>query len=402
MKSGLLVIVLVLLNFFNSYADSNSWITFTAEDGLASGRVLSISQDSQGIYWFGTVSGLSRYDGDNWTTYTNTHGLSNNKVDAIAIGSQDNVWVGYEREGVGISKFDGISWNTWTQSNGLPLNSVYSIAIDSKNNVWVGFAEEYEYEGEGICMFDGTNWTTHKVSYPDFEGNQNYIKAIAEDAQGNMWFGTILGLSKYDGNDWTIYNTSNGLLSHYVNDISVDSQDNVWVATLDGGVSKFDGTNWINYTTEDGLSKDRVYAIEVDAQDNVWVGYEHWGRPVGVDKFDGNTWFNYTTSDGLADDYVHTIYTDKNGYVWFGTHEGGVCRISTSPDIYIFPDSISFIDIAADTAGIANVTITNKGNESLVISDISSDNEQFKVNPFSNTIGPGQSQIVTISCRANF
>jgi ligand-binding sensor domain-containing protein len=45
-----------------------------------------------------------------------------------------------------------------------------------------------------------------------------WVRAIAIDEEGNIWIGTAgQGLVKFDGVNWTVYNTSNsGLPDNYV------------------------------------------------------------------------------------------------------------------------------------------------------------------------------------------
>jgi ligand-binding sensor domain-containing protein len=58
------------------------------------------------------------------------------------------------------------------------------------------------------------------------------------------------GLAKFDGINWTVYNTSNsGLPDNYVYAIAIDGQGNKWIGTLGGGLAKFDGVNWTVYNT---------------------------------------------------------------------------------------------------------------------------------------------------------
>jgi ligand-binding sensor domain-containing protein len=57
--------------------------------------------------------------------------------------------------------------------------------------------------------------------------------SIAIDAQGNKWIGTLTkGLAKFDGVNWTVYNTSNsGLPYDYVHAIAIDKKGNKWIGT---------------------------------------------------------------------------------------------------------------------------------------------------------------------------
>ncbi len=73
----------------------------------------------------------------------------------------------------------------------------------------------------------------------------------------------------------------------------------VW--NLGGGVSKFDGTNWTRYDTTDGLADNYICAIAIDALGNKWFGT----NKGGVSKFDGTNWTNYTQNNsGLADSHI--------------------------------------------------------------------------------------------------
>src|SRR5258707_3843469 len=59
----------------------------TADDGLVDNSITAILQDSRGFMWFGTPSGLSRYDGYRFTTYEhddkNPNSLSHNKISPL-------------------------------------------------------------------------------------------------------------------------------------------------------------------------------------------------------------------------------------------------------------------------------------------------------------------------------
>src|SRR5690606_34754972 len=106
-----------------------------------------------------------------------------------------------------------------------------------------------------------TNWTAYN--------GYNFVRSIAIDSDGNKWFGTTIGVSKFDGTNWTLYNVSNtsgGLADNTVYAIAIDSAGNKWFGT-NKGVSKFDGTNWTVYNvsnTSGGLADNTVYAIAID------------------------------------------------------------------------------------------------------------------------------------------
>jgi len=73
------------------------------------------------------------------------------------------------------------------------------------------------------------------------------VRSIAIDSQGNKWIGTIEGLAKFDGLNWTVYTTYNsGLPDNWIQEIAFDNQDNKWICTKGGGLAIFNenGIPW--------------------------------------------------------------------------------------------------------------------------------------------------------------
>jgi hypothetical protein len=263
-----------------------------------------------------------------WVVYnTSNSGLPNNDVLAIVIDGAGNKWIG--TWGAGLVKFDGIKWTVYNTSNsGLPGNYVRAIAIDEQGNKWIGvyyYSASRIYIGEGLVKFDGVNWTVYNTwnsGLPD-----NDVNAIAIDGQGNKWIGTDRGLAKFDGVNWTVYEWPfRSTISERVRAIAIDKKENsIWVGTqtyISGGfdvkgcLAKFDGVNWTLYDYFD------VRAIAIDGQGNKWIGT--WGA--GLVKFDGIKWTVYNTSNsGLPGNYVQAIAIDEGGNKWIGT-DGGLAK----------------------------------------------------------------------------
>jgi len=75
--------------------------------------------------------------------------------------------------------------------------------------------------------------------FTNYTNADNFL-AIAIDSAGNKWFGTNGGLLKFDGNKWTKYTTSDGLVQNQVTAIMIDKKGVLWCGT-NGGISKFYG-----------------------------------------------------------------------------------------------------------------------------------------------------------------
>jgi hypothetical protein len=76
----------------------------------------------------------------------------------------------------------------------------------------------------------------------------NKIFSICIDSNNVKWIGTDQGLARFDGINWTIYDTSNGLLSNKVRAVTVDKMNNLWI--IDSVLSKYENSKWVHYTPE--------------------------------------------------------------------------------------------------------------------------------------------------------
>ena len=62
-----------------------------------------------------------------------------------------------------------------------------------------------------------------------------------------------------------------GLIQSQATCMAQDITGNLWVGTL-GGLSRYDGRNFTNYTIRNGLPGNTVWAVATDAKDNIWIG----------------------------------------------------------------------------------------------------------------------------------
>ncbi|MCJ8271648.1 MAG: GGDEF domain-containing protein, partial [Psychrosphaera sp.] len=74
--------------------------------------------------------------------------------------------------------------------------------------------------------------------------SQSSALAILQDSQGFMWFGTEAGLNRYDGYQFVHYRHDaddvDSLSSSGISALFEDSEQNLWVGTIDGGLNRFD------------------------------------------------------------------------------------------------------------------------------------------------------------------
>jgi hypothetical protein len=141
---------------------------------------------------------------------------------------------------------------TYTTDDGLAHNDVYSIAVGGDGELWFGTSD-------GVSRFDGQTWTTYTTEHGLAD---NEVGSVALGPDGDLWFGTSGGVSRYDGSTWTTYTNEDGLAHTHVASVAVGPDGALWFGTM-GGVSRFDGETWTTYTTEDGLADSNVLSIAV-------------------------------------------------------------------------------------------------------------------------------------------
>jgi ligand-binding sensor domain-containing protein len=66
---------------------------YNSKDGLAGSTVYCMTQDKDGFMWFGTETGLSRFDGTHFKKFTQDDGLPDNEIIQVFADSKGRVWI---------------------------------------------------------------------------------------------------------------------------------------------------------------------------------------------------------------------------------------------------------------------------------------------------------------------
>lgn len=302
----LLAFVLCLLTFAflltPAHASAPLFQTYTQRDGLAEDFVTSIAFEPGGAAWVGTSNGATRVQDKYWFTYTAANGLGNSWVTGITIAPDGKVY--FATYGGGLTVFSGSARKTHNLSNSaIPSNFLTSIARDKQNRVWVGTF------GAGVGRLDGEQWT--KFSLAD-----NYVNAIAVDANNNPWVATNVGAFYFNGAAWARFTQDNGLGSNRVNAVAVGPDGRVWFGT-DSGATVWDGRSFRTFRERDGLTSDSIRTIAFGDQNRVWLGTAR-----GITEFEEPGLKKFSRDEGLADNLVLAIAIDAQNNAWVGTPHG--------------------------------------------------------------------------------
>ncbi|KPA17880.1 protein containing ATP-binding region, ATPase-like protein [Candidatus Magnetomorum sp. HK-1] len=357
---------------------------------LSHNTVTMLTEDEQGFLWIGTFGGgLNRYDPntDTFTNYryqqNNSNSLSNDNINFVHIDIQNTLWIGTVR---GLNKLTlSLSSKQAPEENfvhyfhdpgskySLSHNRVRAFYEDCTGTIWIG-------TGNGLNLFNRVD--NNFIRYQSKSNNPNSLSHnslyyIMGDFNNAMWIGTANGVNKvdmdnqrfdlylrgshihsiyedYDGK--LLVGTSNGL--KFVNrnhntSISYDyeteksmntsgkivtkilsaSENELWIATLDGGLNKCDSVKGtcLNYQHDpensNTLINNAILDIAIAPDGALWIST----TSSGVDKFDSKdeTFTHYKQVNGktksLISNWTRTLFIDSKERVWIGT-EGGISR----------------------------------------------------------------------------
>ena len=302
--------------------DGKTFTNLNTEDGLADDNVFAIHRDSDGKMWFGTGrtsekgGGISCYDGESFVNFTKEKdGISDNHVKAICHDSNGHLWFG---TGKGVSRYDGKEFANFTSKDGLTHNYVHTIYCDPDGILWFGTQR-------GITRYDGRKFSSFDV---DDRLADSPVSAIHRTPDGIMWFGVMWfgsvkgsfcgGIFRYDGNEATYINTDNGLISNKVSSVYSTPDGILWFGTIEG-VSRYDGKTFVNLIIKGG---NFVEAIHYDHGGALWflTGLS------GIIRYDEKYITNYNEMDGFASvpdtALAQSFYNDEDGNLWVGTANG--------------------------------------------------------------------------------
>ncbi len=164
------------------------------------------------------------------------------------------------------------------------------------------------------------------------------VNCMLQDSDGFLWFGTQIGLYKYNGYSLKPYsfnsNLSNRFISNFITSICEDNSRNIWIGTFGGGLFKLNPQTeeYVNFNNSTqnhgGLSDNIVRAICKDDSGKLWIGTQN----KGVDRLDpvsGHFEDMDANSNGLSSNTITSICKDKAGILWIGTDGGGLNKFDS-------------------------------------------------------------------------
>lgn len=337
-------------------AQQFGFTAFGPKDGLAQSQVRSITQDSAGYLWFGTLGGASRFDGTGFTNFGLRQGLPDPQVNAMLATSDGSMWLAC---GSSLTRFDGETMHPVPLPPATFDHRIMALAGASDGSVFVGI------DGAGLLRVrdgkptvpdgwpkDTAQGVRSLLALPDGsllvglrngllhwkEGGCEQVRlpgpvavsALAAGRDGTIWVGTfgagLFGV-KPDGTIIT-YDESKGLLQNNVRSLLVDRMGRLWIGTK-FGANLLENGRMRSFTQYQGMPNDNIWCVNEDNEGGLWFGTDG----AGVLRYAGERFVTYTVTEGLCSDLVMAVVGDGRGDLWLGTYNNGVCRMDAMANI---------------------------------------------------------------------
>jgi len=212
-------------------------------------------------------------------------------------------------------------FENFTTANGLPNDHVYAVLVDG-DRIWAG-------TDNGLGLYENHAWKVYTTA--DGLAHRAVLSLALDKRTGDVWAGTMGGLSRISGGHIDSFTQLNsGLSNDVVYSISIEGE-NVWIATAAGACRLNLHTNQWSLYNERNTPMGEIWSYSVSATPTK-VYYGIWGS--GVLEYDQKTgkWDRYDDPDGETEmvlfkdqGLIHEIVTSVSyvdNVLWAATYFG--------------------------------------------------------------------------------
>ncbi|WP_188112107.1 two-component regulator propeller domain-containing protein [Aquimarina sp. RZ0] len=172
---------------------------FTKRRGIEDVQISDMKKGPKGKIWYATQNGDVGYLKKNKVTHLNN--VINQKISInTLLFNDDKLYIGTAGQGIWWSDLSGkIKFNKLKGEKDLYSNNIYQMIFDNNNDLWVG--TERGVDRIEINLLNQITDVFHFGRNDGFLGIETCLNAVTKDIKGNLWFGAIYGLTKYESGE---------------------------------------------------------------------------------------------------------------------------------------------------------------------------------------------------------
>lgn len=375
-KKSVQLIACLLFYCLWGYSQKNEYqfMHLDVRQGLSHNQVNTIFKDDRGFMWFGTMSGLNRFDGYDFKVFRNdlldTTTLSDNYISNIFELPDRKLWI-VTRNGNNIydPKKESFARNDqqYLASLSLPAGNVTFILKDKKGDFWFVYQNLI-----GVYKYSPSTRRSVKIlnlSEAATGISANDVTMLAPDLDNNIWVIHRNGIiEKIDNASGKVSFRSNELQTRNAGKnenyfLFIDKDNELWITVplsiTHGGIYYFKpSSNTLYYFSKETagiqLNSNIVSGIVQGNDGRIWIGTDHGGVNIIEKK---NMQVQYLMNDAedhtsISQNSIWSIYKDNAGVIWLGTFKQGINYYSSQLALFSLfkhkisdPGSLPFEDV---------------------------------------------------------
>lgn len=360
-------------------AQAYSYTRYDIQHGLAGSTAYCMLQDQQGFLWFGTETGVSRFDGTNFKNFTTIDGLPDNQVIEMFQDSKGRIWMApfsksvcyyykgkiYSRENDSLVKKIEVSGNVIQfaeDTNGdvyimqdarltLLKPNGRIIAFDATDAAFLAAGmgpHKFMYVIVGDKVYNIENdklvykfsiklaalnykYVSVRAGVLAWRSHQATFQAMNSKANTRLWYGSRVGPIKMSVINDTVVsiNLQTGAIvqnvyhdyfdtflpGEPVSNVFQDRDGNFWFTTLGHGVFMLNSSYIFNLPLTD-VRGPQLSAYSVARYKDGWLAGSEMTSVYGVSEKESKLVFR--RKDSLPE-RITDMHIDSDGSVWIGT-----------------------------------------------------------------------------------
>ncbi len=336
-----------------SQPESISFTRLDINNGLSHNQINSIFKDSRGFMWFGTMSGLNRFDGYTFKIYRHdpddSSSINDSYINTIGEDHLGRLWIS-TRTAYCLYNAETESFSNdipgYLAELGLSAGTVAGMTRDNRGRLWLTL------DNAGMAGFDPAAGSVLRLNHdPDDSLSlvSNDISSFIQDPRGDYWLITHNGILQcIDGKslkrvykDFRIYREKGEHWMQY--QLLADRDNDLWIYASNyssGAYLLHTKTGELQQISRESgsyrLNNNTIKGIVEDDRGLIWIGTDHGGINL-IDKKNHTVSFlvsNPYDDRSLGQNSITSLYRDNTGIIWAGTFKKGIC--------YYHPDIIRF------------------------------------------------------------
>ena len=254
----------------------------------------------------------------------------------------------------------------------LGCREVFRAEEDSGGDMWIG------------CLGPDTltRWerkSGHFHRWTAAEGWSGHpVTVIREGPRHSLWIGTYNDVARFRDGRFESFALTVGPPNPLVTDLLVDHAGRVWISTGNAGLFRCDNPSdpvplFRSYTVREGLSSNATSGLVEDSSGLIYVGTVRALDRIDPEaRIDSRRVRHFTSADGLPPIDGTVGYRDRRGHLWFGV-PGGVAEFDPSkavsgppPEIYLSRIRVRGEDVPLPWEGGRSLSLNLAANRNQV------------------------------------